>query len=240
MGKIYPPSPSVLNQQPVADAILLPRLLQLAGHLEGKKVCDLACGSGRISRALARRGADVVGVDLALSRLEIARAGEQSDPMGISYVHDDLTTLEALPRRVFDGVICHLALMEIEDLKGAFFSVREVLRPNGWFLFSVGHPCFQAPGARWVRRADGSMARQVSDYFAEGRWLQTDHVLTSEAADASRHRTLTTYVNTLVQSGFLLERIQEPQATVSAASRMPGYASVPPFLIIKARSIAHM
>lgn len=237
MAKVHQVPQPTVDTHPLADAMLLPRLFHLTGHVRGQTICDLGCGPGRISRALARRGAQVVGVDLALPRLEIARSRERAEPLGISYLHDDLTTLESLPRRLFDGVLCHMSLMEIDDLKGTFFSVREVLRPHGWFLFSVGHPCFQAPGSQWVRRPDGSMARQISDYFAEGRWLQSERSFPEGESDSSRHRTLTTYLNTLMQSGFTLEQIQEPQATVTAASRMPGYTSVPPFLIIKARKL---
>lgn len=51
------------------------------------------------------------------------------------------------------------------------------------------------------------------------------------------HRTLSTYVNTLVEAGLALERILEPQATGAIAERVPGYKEVPAMLLIRCRKI---
>jgi hypothetical protein len=126
-----------------------------------------------------------------------------------------------------------MALMHIDDLKATFFSVREVLRPGGWFVFSITHPCFQTPRAGWGWLEDGSVCRQISDYFDEGAWLSGGDGLRAPAG--GQHRTLSSYVNTLVQTGFQLAQIVEPQATVAAAARMPGYTNVPAYMLFKAR-----
>lgn len=57
-------------------------LLALAPETSGARVLDLACGQGRVSRDLARRGAIVVGIDVSERLLEVAREIEGSDPMG--------------------------------------------------------------------------------------------------------------------------------------------------------------
>ena len=49
--------------------------LALLGDVTGMRLLDLACGQGRVSRELARRGARVVGIDLSSALLEEARAG---------------------------------------------------------------------------------------------------------------------------------------------------------------------
>jgi 2-polyprenyl-3-methyl-5-hydroxy-6-metoxy-1,4-benzoquinol methylase len=51
----------------------------------GLRVLDLACGQGRLSRELARRGARVVGLDISNELLDKARAVEKDEPLGISY-----------------------------------------------------------------------------------------------------------------------------------------------------------
>ena len=96
----------------------------LIGEVGGQRICDLACGQGRVARHLARMGATVVGIDLSAKLLEIARRNEESDPRGITYVHADVRSLdddELLGK--FDGVMCYMALMDIADLAPAFASV---------------------------------------------------------------------------------------------------------------------
>ncbi|WP_114558269.1 class I SAM-dependent DNA methyltransferase [Desertihabitans aurantiacus] len=134
-----------------SDPFALP-LLELVGPVAGQRVCDLACGQGRTSRHLAAAGATVVGVDVSSRMLEIA--GTYPSPASLSYRHDDAHTLSTCDDAEFDGVLCNMALMDIEDLEATFASVARVLRPGGWFGFSVFHPCFNTPlsGEWWTTR----------------------------------------------------------------------------------------
>jgi hypothetical protein len=58
--------------------------------------------------------------------------------------------------RPFAGCTCELALMDIDDLAGTLSTVTTALRPGGWFVTSIVHPCF--PGSElglgsWPARA---------------------------------------------------------------------------------------
>jgi len=64
----------------------------MLGPVTGLRVLDVACGHGRITRELARRGASVVGIDISGVLISKAREIEQDEPLGIRYVHDDVTT----------------------------------------------------------------------------------------------------------------------------------------------------
>ena len=102
----------------------------------GERVLDIACGQGRMSRYLARRGADVVGVDISAAMLDKARA---IGPEDITYVHADVTRHPAWwDGRPFDGCTCELALMDIDDLAGTLSTVATVLRPGGACPTSAG------------------------------------------------------------------------------------------------------
>jgi Methyltransferase domain len=57
-------------------------LLELVGDVRGKRLLDVACGQGRVSRALGRRQARVVGLDLSAPLIEQARTAERYDPLG--------------------------------------------------------------------------------------------------------------------------------------------------------------
>lgn len=211
--------------------LLLPTLLEMMGNIEGKQVCDLACGQGVLSRLLARRGAKVVGIDLSTKLLDIARRYEETEPLGISYRQEDAQNLSSVEDASFDGVLCNMALMDIPDLGREFVTIARILRPGGWFICSITHPCFQTPFSHWITQEDGTIARAVSDYSNERFWY-SDHAAGVRGQVGAHHRTLSTYVNSLHTAGLRLVRMAEPQATGEIAQRVPGYREVPVALIL--------
>lgn len=213
------------------DAGIVP-LLELIGDISGLKVCDLACGQGRLSRELAQHGATVVGVDIASKLIAIAQKDEAAEPLGISYLVDDAQSLSRLEEATFDGVACHLALMDIPDLKAVFQAVQRILKPGGWFAFLITHPCFQPPHANWVQAADGKVVREVGSYFEEGFW-RSNNPNGVRGQVGAYHRRLDTYLNTLTQTGFTLECLIEPEMPEKVVAQVPGYAIVPPFLAVR-------
>lgn len=129
-------------------------MLQLAGDVRGRQVCDIACGTGAVSRQLARRGASVTAVDLSLPQLQVPREHEAQQPLGVTYVHADAQTL-CLVGQAFDVVACCQGLTEIPDLEATVHTVRRLLRRRGSFVFSIPHPCFQTPHYEWTTLEDG-------------------------------------------------------------------------------------
>ena len=103
---------------------------------------DLACGNGYISRRFARAGGNVVGVDGSGAIVERARAREAREPLGITYHVADAADLEMLEDGAFDLVVCNMALMDIADADAAIEEVARVLVPDGRFVASIAHPCF--------------------------------------------------------------------------------------------------
>src|SRR5690349_11358466 len=102
----------------------------------------MATGHGVIARALADRGARVVGVDISESLLARARVDDIRDPRGITYVCADASLPDTLRNEKYDLVISHFGLSDIDDLDGVFASVHRLLEQGGTFVFSILHPCF--------------------------------------------------------------------------------------------------
>ncbi|HEY8324736.1 MAG TPA: class I SAM-dependent methyltransferase [Ktedonobacterales bacterium] len=224
-----------LRQNPLYEEVILPGMLALAGDVAGQEVCDLACGQGFIARALARRGARVTGADLSEQLLALAQRYEADEPLGIRYTLTDAQDGASLASATFDGVTCGMALMPIPDLRATFQTVRRIVRPGGWFVFSITHPCYQTPRSRWVTRADGAPAREVSGYFDERFWTSANSAGVRGQV-GEYHRTLATYLNTLVEAHLALERLEEPQATGRSAQAVPGAREAPSILIVRARA----
>ncbi|HLZ56935.1 MAG TPA: methyltransferase domain-containing protein, partial [Ktedonosporobacter sp.] len=214
--------------------LVVPSLFDLVGVIAGQRICDLACGQGVVARQLAQRGATVVGIDVSTKLLDIARREEEAEPLGILYLHEDAQSLSSLSAASFDGVLCNLALMDIVDIEAVFQAVQRVLRPGGWFAFSITHPCFQTSASTWMNEEGGMVSRVVQGYFREGFW-RSNNPGGVRGRVGSYHRMLSTYLNTLIAAGFSLERITEPPASGRLAERVPGYQEVPIVLLILCR-----
>ena len=183
-------------------------LLNLLGPVEGLRVLDVACGHGRMTRELARAGASrpTIGVDSSGALLDQARRAEQDQPLGIRYLHADVTTGDWLDAETgFDTVTCHYGLSDIDDLDGTLHGISAALRPGGRFVFSILHPCF--PGAEYV---SGSWPAGAS-YYDEGFWTADGPYSTLRRQVGANHRMLSTYVNALHRHGLRLDEVAEPR-----------------------------
>lgn len=192
-----------------------PAVEALMGDVAGRCVCDLACGQGRVARHLARSGASVVGIDLSAKLLAIARRHEEAEPCGVEYRHGDARSLEGVADGAFDGVVCNMALMDIPDLDPTLRGVARILRPGGWFVFSILHPCYHTARSGDLALPGGTVCT-VGSYFAEGYW-RSDARTGPPGKVGAYHRTLSTYVNALTDAGLTMERAIEPRATGAVA-----------------------
>jgi ubiquinone/menaquinone biosynthesis C-methylase UbiE len=222
---------ALVRSSMLAGDVVLPHVFTLLGDVQNQPICDLACGQGRLARALAQDGAQVVGVDISARLIAIAQRDEADQPLGITYIVDDAATLASLGDAQFQGVVCNLALMDIADLGAVCRTVWRILRPLGWFVFSITHPCFEAPHAAWRTAPDGTISREIFTYFAEGLWYSSN-VQGVRGQVGANHRMLSTYLNTLSQTGFLIDRIIEPQP-LSATVAVPGYRVIPAFMLVR-------
>ncbi len=217
-----------------------PAVEALMGEVAGQRICDLACGQGRVARYLADQGASVVGIDLSANLLAIARRHKDAAPRGIDYRHADARRLNGVADNRFDGVVCHMALMDIPDLAPTFRSVARILRPGGWFVFSILHPCYHTARSGEITSPEGTV-RTIGRYFVEGYW-RSDTRPGPPGKVGAYHRTLSTYINTLTDAGLTLERASEPRATGDVAdapslagARRPVWEEVPATLVARCK-----
>lgn len=214
-------------------SIINPALWQLVGDVSGKYVCDLGCGQGKLAQALANLDALVTGVDISRELIEIA---EQKDgSQSVNYVVDNAETLQKIDDNLFDVVISNLALMDIENIEKTFFSVRRILKANSYFILSITHPCFEAPHAEWVKN-DDNISRQIHTYKNEGLWYSKNKQGVRGQVGAY-HRMLSTYINALIQTGFIIENMIEPLMPQDSPILSTEHQIIPAFLIIKCRTI---
>jgi 2-polyprenyl-6-hydroxyphenyl methylase / 3-demethylubiquinone-9 3-methyltransferase len=101
-----------------------------------KVVLDLGCAGGFMAEAMAKRGAEVTGIDPAAEAISAARTHAKSHNLAITY---DVGAGEALPYADanFDAVICVDVLEHVADLAKVLAEVTRVLKPDGLFLYDT-------------------------------------------------------------------------------------------------------
>ncbi len=173
----------------------------------GRRVLDLGCGYGWHCRYASEQGAaGVLGIDLSEKMLE--RAREKNAAPGVTYRRAAMEDVD-FPPASFDIVFSSLAFHYVRDFAPLVEKIYRWLAPEGDFVFSVEHPVFTAYGSQdWYYDADGNILHfPVDNYFLEGR---REAVFLGERV-TKYHRILTTYLDTLLENGFTLRRVVEPQ-----------------------------
>jgi len=104
----------------------------------GERILDLSTGTGWTSRLVARRGATVVGVDIADGLLDVARARARADGLSIAYQVGDA---EALPFEdgAFDAVVSTYGVMFASRPERAAAELARVCRPGGRIALTTWH-----------------------------------------------------------------------------------------------------
>ena len=209
-----------------------PALRALLPDLRGCNVLDLGCGFGWFCRWAAQQGAaHVLGIDV--SERMLAQAKETTDAPSVTYIKADMEQLELQPNS-FDVVYSSLALHYVNNLTGLMTRTHRALVSGGALVFSVEHPIFTAPSwPSWSQDAAGRKTWPIDGYLDEGS-RSTDWFAKGVI---KQHRTLATYINRLIQIGFVISHIEEWGPNPAQIAQEPDWADErqrPPFLIVAA------
>lgn len=211
-----------------------PATSSLVPDVSGDRVLDAGCGTGVYTTWLLEQGAAVVGVDASEEMLSHARdavddlaetgdGGEHVDR--VEFHRADLgDPLDFLAAESFAGVVSPLALGYVRDWEEVFAEFERILEPGGFVVFSTGHPIDQF----------GPEEPDAENYFAVEQ-------LTKEwdVPVPFYRRPFSAVVQPVLDAGFDLESIVEPQPTAAFADERPERyekeSRNPVFLCVKAR-----
>ena len=191
-----------------------PVLWRMLGDVDGRRVLDAGCGTGYLSVQLARRGAQVVGVDLSpemvrLARARAARAGVTAD------LHvDDAQALTTIADASFDRLVSNYVLMDLADHEAALRAFRRVLRPDGVAVLIFLHPCFDVPAG--PERLDGAVRYTWPwPYVDRRRFTSRWGPFATEFIGF--HRSLADYWRAIRAAGFAVDELDEPVPPLGGA-----------------------
>lgn len=230
------------------DYLNTPAFLAMLPAVAGLSGLDIGCGEGHNTRQVARRGARLTAIDIAETFIAHARQREAEEPLGITYRVASAVELPFAEAQ-FDFAMATMSLMDMAAPDLALAEVCRVLKPGGFLQFSITHPGTDTPHRRNLRNEQGlTYALELGDYY-RNREGEVDEWIFGAAPPEVRERhrkfrvprftrTLSQWLNLLVDIGFQLERVEEPrpsEETVAVCPEVQDARVMPYFLHVRVR-----
>jgi 2-polyprenyl-3-methyl-5-hydroxy-6-metoxy-1,4-benzoquinol methylase len=198
------------------NTLVWPAVENLLRPMAGDRLLDVACGNGVTSRRLAKAKAIVTAFDFSEAMIYCAK--ERSAASDIDYRIIDATDREALlnfSAGGFDGALCNMALMDIADIRPLMDALVSLLRPNGRFVFSVLHPCFNNPATIQMGEFEDRAGTFVTTYSVKISRYLTPYTQAGLAMHEQPvphlyfHRSLGALLAPAFQAGFVVDALEE-------------------------------
>lgn len=184
--------------------------VRLLGDVDRKQVLEVGCGAGQCSRWLAEQGAITTGVDVSAGMLEQASRLQREHPLSTEATPPTFLLADArqLPfaSNSFDGAFSSYgALPFVKDAEVVFAEVARVLRSGGQWVFSTTHPM------RWMFPDVPGEAGLTVEYSYFDRTPYVELSSDGQPVYAEHHRTMSDWVSLLVDAGFTIDSVTEPE-----------------------------
>jgi ubiquinone/menaquinone biosynthesis C-methylase UbiE len=223
--------------------ILNPCVEALLGEVRGKRLLDAGCGEGYLSRYYAAKGTKVTGVDISSRLIEEAQTLTE-DGLDVEYRIGNICRLDEVSDSSFDVMLCNLVLLNIPCFEDALSEFYRVLDVRGNLVFSIVHPAFDfyGPGSWEMGEKNTETGRREGLFFKIDRYVEEIEYKrfwkTRDGQDfpvsfSFYHRTISTYMRGLLNTGFRLVALEEPLPPSDDAF-FDRERRIPFFLVVKA------
>jgi 2-polyprenyl-3-methyl-5-hydroxy-6-metoxy-1,4-benzoquinol methylase len=208
-------------------SVIIPGVERMLRHLhrdmQGVNLLDIACGQGALCRHMADLGARVTGMDLSAALLQRARSHRSTGSAPV-YLQGNATELldsngklpEGIEAGSYDAVTLVMAVQNMSPLSPIWKGIQAALAPKGAVVIVMMHPCFRLPQRsdwRWNSQHT-RQERVIWQYLTSEEITITIHPGRHAAGKPSAevvhyHRPLQAYINTLGNSGLLVDHMEE-------------------------------
>lgn len=182
--------------------VVIPRLIEVAGSVDGLHVLDAGCGEGILSRSLVGKAKGIVGIDIVPQFITYAR--QRDHTQHIAYELHDLSTPLPHYANTFDLIVSNLVLNDVANYTGFIDTLSSVLKAGGRIVLSMNNPY------------SALLREKVNNYF------DSDAVAQYGFGPALYfHRTMEEYMSAFHQAGLLLRRLYDLQMTEEIVAHLP-------------------
>jgi len=220
------------GRNPTRNGLLDKPMLGACGNISGLNILDCECGEGRFCRLLANRNAGyLLGIDLCEP---LIKAAKELQGVNEEYKVADAQNLSFLKDETIDIAISYLNQCDLPEYEKNNKEIFRVLKTNGYFIVANLHPMRSASDG-WCKNESEKKEHVILDnYFdeSERRWRMLENEFTNF------HRTLSTYINNFIDTGFSIIKIIEPTIKKEQLAEYPELEDelrVPNFIIYKLR-----
>lgn len=202
--------------------------LSTIGDVKNKVVLDLGSGEESITHEIKKLGSAITGIDGSGKFVEIA----SSNFPDINFIEYDLSVGLPPLKSHFDLIISHMTLMDIHTFDKLFLDVHSNLKDDGYFIFSILHPCFfnqksfqDEETLEWYKKVTGYLTPEIWEIKSYG-------------GHNHYHRSLSYYFDELKNANLSVVELLEPPHLAKSTTIPENFTKeFPLILIIKAKKI---
>lgn len=174
--------------------------LNLLGDLTNKKVLDVCCGTGHSLEYVYKKGAEELwGLDISREQINSARDWFSEKGINAKLICSPMEEECGIPKEYFDLVYSVFGIGWASDLNRTFSLIQSYLKLGGRFIFNWSHPIHKCTSIENGKLVFSNSYYDEEWYNAE---LQGEQVVMC-------NRMLSTYINSLADSGFVIEKLIE-------------------------------
>lgn len=217
------------------ELIEIPIMKSMLPDLKGKRILDLGCGNGAMSKYFIEQGASYV-LALDISENMITEAKEKNNNPNITYDVLGMEKIDTIKEK-FDLVFSSLAFHYIEDFDKLTTDINNLLNEAGILLYSQEHPTVLAPiydlGTKNRIEINNKRYYLLNNYNENGKRA----FLWNDCSVDKYHRNFECIINTLIKNNFTITQIKESTASQEAIELVEKYKyqkDRPYFLFVKA------